>query len=254
MNNDDDNHVKSSGEGKANHSASSLVGLGKDVVALLRDSALCFLALLLLVFPTTFNTMLSNAGFEEGSFVGFKWKPKLLQSDAALKDAQAIITDLREQNDKISKALADAQTKLNDPALKEQLTKIVEENKQLTAASSKVEDSVASSIALNAALVDKVQTAAGTNNKWGVVFSGDATIDAAKYEVGVIAPKLGIPNASIFFRQGSYRAVAVVDSKAEAERVLSKARGRRADAYIVSMSTWCPSNTEKSDYRQCLSP
>lgn len=52
--------------------------------------------------------MLSDAGFEEGNLVGFKWKPKLLNSDAALKEAQALIVDLREQNNNMSKALADA--------------------------------------------------------------------------------------------------------------------------------------------------
>jgi hypothetical protein len=254
MNSDDNSDVKNGAEDKAKNSASKVVALGKDFVALLRDLALFILALLLLFFPTTFNSMLSNAGFEEGSFVGFKWKPKLLNSDAALKDAQTLITDLKEQNDKLSKALGDAQSKFNDPALNEQYAKLEEANKQLNVASSKVENSVASTIASNAPLVEKVQNAVDTNTKWGVIFSGDATLDAAKYEVETAAPKLGIPNASIYFRQGSYRSVSVVDSKPEAELVLPKAKQRRADAYIVEMSKWCPNSTEKTDYRECISP
>jgi hypothetical protein len=254
MNTDDKSGVKNGAKDKAKNSASNFVALGKDLVALLRDLALFVLALLLLVFPTTFNTVLSNAGFEEGSFVGFKWKPKLLNSDAALKEAQALITDLREQNDKMSKALGDAQSKLNDPAFKEQLAKLEEANKQLNVASSKVEDSVASTIASNAPLVEKVQNAVDTNTKWGVVFSGDATLDGAKYEVETIAPKLRIPNASIYFRQGSYRSVSVVNNRPEAEQVLPKAKQRRADAYIVNMSNWCPNSNEKNGYRECVSP
>lgn len=246
--------VKGEAGGKAERSAPKIVALGKDLVALLRDLALFILALLLLFFPTRFNAILSDAGFEEGSFVGFKWKPKLLNADAALKEAQALITDLRDQNGKLSTALGDAQNKLNDPALKEQFAKLEEANKQLDVASTKVEDSVSSTIASNAPLVEKVQSGVGTAAKWGVVFSGDATLDAAKYEVETVAPKLGIPNASIYFRQGSYRSVSVVDSRAEAEQVLPKARQRRADAYLVSMSSWCPNSTEKNGYRECVSP
>lgn len=176
------------------------------------------------------------------------------ESLAALKEAQALITDLREQNDKMSKALADAQSTFNDPALKERFAKLEETNKQLNVTSSKVENSVASSIASNASLVEKVQDAVDTNTMWVVVFSGDPTLDAAKYEVDTVAPKLGIPNASIYFRQGSYRGVSVVGSKSEAEQILPKAKQRRADAYIVNMSNWCPNSNEKSGYRECVSP
>jgi len=254
MSADDKSEVKNGAEDKTKKSASKFVVFGKDLVALLRDLVLFILALLLLFFPTTFNSVLSNAGFEEGSFVGFKWKPKLLNSDATLKEAQALIIDLREQNDKMSKALADAQGKCNDPALKEQFAKLEETNKQLNVNSSKVENSVASTIASNAPLVEKVQNEVDTNTKWGVVFSGDAKLDVAKYEIETIAPKLGIPNASIYFRQGSYRSVSVVNSRLEAQQVLPKARQRRADAYIVNMSNWCPKSNEKNGYRECLSP
>ncbi|HVG21192.1 MAG TPA: hypothetical protein VNI02_19245 [Blastocatellia bacterium] len=254
MSADDKSNVNNGAEEKGKKSASKFVALGKDLVALLRDLVLFILALLLLFFPAKFNSVLSNAGFEEGSFVGFKWKPKLLDSDAALKEAQVLITDLREQNENMSKALADAQSKLNDPALKDKLAKLEEANKQLNIASSKVENSVASTIASNAPLVERVQNEVDTNTKWGVVFSGDATLDAARYEVETVAPKLGIPNVSIYFRKGSYRSVSVVDSRLEAQQVLPKAKQRRADAYIVNMSNWCPNINEKNGYRECTSP
>lgn len=254
MSTNDKSDVENAAGETVGNVTSKFVVLGKDLVALLRDLALFVLALLLLFFPTTFNSVLSSAGFEEGSFVGFKWKPKLLSSDAALKEAQAMITDLREQNDKMSKALAETQGKLNDPVLADQFAKLEETNKQLNVASTKVENSVASTIASNAPLVERVQNAVDTNIKWGVVFSGDSKLDAAKYEVETVAPKLGIPNASIYFRQGSYRGVSVVGSKQEAEQVLPKAKQRRSDAYIVSMFNWCPNSNEKSGYRECESP
>jgi seryl-tRNA synthetase len=246
MNNDNKNGDKNPG--------SNLVSLGKDLVALLRDFTLFALAFLLLLFPKAFNTVLVNAGFEEGSIVGFKWKSKLIESDAALKEAQATITDLRSQLDKMSQTLTDAHAKLNDPSLKDQISKLDEENKQLKTASSSVEASVAATIASNASLVEKAHDATSSNTVWGVVFGGDAKLDVAKYEVEVTAPKLGLPNASVYFRQGYYRSVSVVGNRSDAERVRYAATKKRPDAYVVDMSTWCPRNNEKPGYRECLSP
>ena len=231
---------------------STLIGVGKDAVALLRDLALFVLALLLLIFPGTFNGVLTKAGFEEGSLVGFKWKSKLVESDATLKEARTTITDLKAQLDKSSQALAEAQAKLNDSSFKDSLAKLEEENKKLNAASAEVEVSIANTIASNAPLVEKAQTNVSSNAGWGVVFSGDATLDKARYEVTVVAPRLGIPNASVYFRQNSYRSVSVVESRTEAEQILPKAKQRRADAYIVNLSTWCPEAADKDGYHECV--
>ena len=232
-----------------------LISSGKDLVALLRDSALFILAFLLLVFPGSFNSLLTRAGFEEGSLVGFKWKSKLVESDAALKEARSTITDLKTQLDKTSQALTEAQTKLNDPALTEKLAKLQEENKQVNASSSRVETSVSNTIAANATLVEKAQTSVSNSGSWGVIFSGDTTIGDAKYEAQTVAPKYGIPNPTIFLdRNGSYRVVSVVESRSQADQILPKARQRRADAYIVNMSNWCPTSTDKGEYRECVVP
>src|SRR6266700_4918387 len=162
-------------ESGSDYSPAGLVSLGKNLLALLRDAALFVLALLLLVFPTSFNTVLTNAGFEEGSLAGFKWRGKLVASDSALKDAQATITKLKEQVDKSSQALHNAEAKVNDPVVKAELNKTEMENKQLDTASSKVQESVNTTINNSAPLVEKAQTSVSTNGPWGVVFSGDTT-------------------------------------------------------------------------------
>jgi hypothetical protein len=233
---------------------SEFVTLGKDLVALFRDSSLFVVALLLFFFPAKLNTVLTEAGFEEGSLIGLKWKAKLVDSDAALKEARATIIDLKTQLDKTSQALVDAQAKLNDPSLKERLGRLEAENKQLDAASAKVADSVTSAIYQNAAVIEKALSSVSSNTNWGVIYGGDTALDKARYEKDVIAPKLGIHDVTIFFRQGYYRSVSVVGSRPQAEQALSKAKLRRADAYIVDMSKWCPNSAEKNGYRECTAP
>jgi hypothetical protein len=225
----------------------------KDVVSLLRDTFLLVLVVLLLAFPTTFNDLLVNAGFEEGSIVGFKWKAKLVDSDQALKEAQANITDLTTQNETLSKALADAQARTNDPAEKLRLADFEQENKKIKQASEKVEANVQVTIASNAALVEKAQTATSTNVQWGVVYGGDTNLDAAKHEVTAVAQKYGLTNASIFFRQASFRSVATASDRTEAEQLLFKAKTRRNDAYIVNLNKWCPRTVDKIEYAECIS-
>ena len=232
-------------------SFSEIVTVGKDSVSMIRDLFLLLLALLLVAFPSTFNNLLMSAGFEEGSFAGLKWKAKLDASSSSLNDARMTINDLKKHVDETTNALAEAQTKLNDPALKDKLNKIEEQGRELDAVSSKVVESVNHTISSNAQYVEKAQNSVDTDAKWGVVYSGDATPDLAKYEVTNVAKMYEIPNPTIYLRQGFYRSVAVVDNRAEAEQVLPRARKRRPDAYIVNMSSWCPNAGKPDDYMEC---
>ena len=90
--------------------------------------------------------------------------------------------------------------------------------------------------------------------KWGVIFGGDSQLEDAEYETKEIAPKLGIPNAGIFLRQGSFRSVSLVDSQELAKEVLLKAKSRREDAYIVDMTNWCSAPIVKKGYAKCSNP
>jgi len=131
------------------------VGVGKDFVSLLRDGALLFLAVLLVVFPGRLNSILVDAGFEEGSIVGFKWKSKLIDSNRALEEAQATISTLQSKNDELLKALTEANAKANDPKLLERLAKLETENRNVKNTTEKVQTVVSQTIESNTPLVEK---------------------------------------------------------------------------------------------------
>jgi tetratricopeptide (TPR) repeat protein len=137
-----------------------LVSVGKDIVTLLRDASVLLLAGLLICFPNRFNSILVQAGFEEGSIVGFKWKSKLVESDAALREAQEAITDLQAKNDEMVKALAEANSKVIDPSLRERVAKLDKENDHLKITAQQVQKTVAQTIASNAPLVEKARSMA----------------------------------------------------------------------------------------------
>jgi hypothetical protein len=228
----------------------SPLNMWKDLVTLLRDGLLLLIGVLLVLWPSQFSELLVRAGFEEGSVVGFKWKGKLVDTDQALKEANATITDLRTQNEKLAKELSTAQPKSDDPAAKERIAKLQQDNRKLNEAANQVESKAQVTIAANAALVEKAQVAAG-NTRWAVVYGGDTKLDEARYEVTTVAKKLGLPNSAVYLRQGSYRSVTVAETREEAEQALFKAKNRRSDAYIVNMSKWCPKTSPKDGYFEC---
>jgi hypothetical protein len=163
---------------------STSVSLGKDLVSLLRDGAIFVLALLLIVFPLQFNSILVNAGFEEGSLVGFKWKSSLVEADKALKDAQVTISDLQSKNDELAKALGDANAKLKDPTLMARGEKLQDENSRLKEETLQVQTTVSNAIESNSPLVAKALSST----------DGRTTSPRSKSDFSVGLQTLGVPD------------------------------------------------------------
>lgn len=237
-------------ESKGSFGLDRLISLGKDLVVLLRDLALLILAVLLLLFPSTFNDLLVRAGFEEGSIVGFKWKANLLQADEALKNAQGTIAGLKVQLDKTTKTLGEIQAQTNKASVRSSVRKLEEENRLLLGASNKVEAAVKSSIDANVSFVEKAQSLINASGGWGVVLGSDVTLPAAQDEIKR-AVKHKIASAQIYHRQGYYVSIAVTDSRSAAQDYLKTAKTFRPDAYITSMGTWCRNPQAREGYTEC---
>jgi hypothetical protein len=149
-------------EGVSSNQANLLasgVAIAKDVFALLRDFALFSVAILLLVFPATFNSVLTNAGFEEGSFAGLKWKRQFYDTDTALRTAQDTITSLQAQNWELLKAIAESKAGTPDLKRQDELAKLQSASRATTEAAKQVQASVGATLAANDPLVEKARAA-----------------------------------------------------------------------------------------------
>lgn len=236
-------------------SLSSMVSTGKDAVALLRDAALLFLAVLLLGWPETFNATLVKAGFDSGSIVGLQWKAKVSQQDKELVAAQAVIEDLKAQNANLEQALKEAKSQVADVELKKRIVELASVNELVLPAASQVQSSLRQSIAANTEFVQQYQVASPTSaESWAVVFGGDATLPEARHETETVARKLGINNAGIYYRQGSYRSVVVAVDRGQANQLLNVLKRVKGDAYLVNMSTWCPRAEARNGFQECAAP
>jgi hypothetical protein len=244
-----------------NSNRSSLSGFaatGKDLVAMLRDAVLLLVAVLLVVLllarPESINSILKRAGFHKANIAGLEWEANLTQVDGTLLETQATISDLKDQNAKLIKALNELKPATGDPEAQANIASLEQRNTQLVADAAQVQTSVASSISANAALLQGIQAATGAVVNWGVVYGGDRDIEAAKYETGPVAKKYGLTNTAIYHRQGSYRSVATTSDRVQATELLQKAKGRRNDAYLVNMSSWCPNPIPRDGYSECVAP
>jgi hypothetical protein len=94
-----------------------------------------------------------------------------------------------------------------------------------------------------------VRQVAGSSS-WAIVLGGDRTLAEAQAEARAFG-QLGLPNTTIYLRQGSYRTVAAFGGREEAVRALEIARQRRKDAYVVDLSRWCSARTPLAGYLGC---
>lgn len=151
---------------------SRVIAVGKDLVALLRDSTIFVLTVLLIVFPSKFNSILVAAGFEEGSFVGLKWKSNLEVTNEALDQANEQITVLQTKNDELVKALETAKVELAEvnngensrAEFTQKIAELEKQNEQLKSDTQKIQSSVSKRVKSNIDFMKVTQQRTGKSD------------------------------------------------------------------------------------------
>jgi hypothetical protein len=82
---------------------------------------------------------------------------------------------------------------------------------------------------------------------WGIIFGGDVSRRDAQDE---IARAKGAPDLAIYRKQGSYRSVAVFDSRSAADDWLPRLKKINPGAYVVVLDRWCQNPEERDRNEQ----
>jgi len=227
------------------------------ILDLLKSGISSGLLVLFLVYPAGIWFLLGRAGLdlEEINVFGSKVKKKAAESTVelsnALKDAQISNEILKKNlsaakvsmivvNDCFSSAEKLA-TCARDKDLLEQLVQQQSEISQAKANAQKSITAIEKTLSTNAKSINAAEKlVAPQDGRWGIVFGGDTSEDAARDEIKRAQTK-NVSSLAIYFRQGSYRSVAMFGNKEEATRALGSLRGINAGAYVVELTTWCPS-------------
>jgi len=223
----------------------------KEVFVFLRNLFVVFVLLTLFFRPDMIRDKLNRLGVTRGTVAGMEFETGLNATDAALKETRMSNSALRAELDSSNNLLLRTRAHISDPDLKRAIDTANVVIAGLLAASRKSEGAVTQTIRKNAQLVTEAQANVNGGGQWGVVFGADALLKDALYEQNTVAPKIKLKQVKIFLRDGYYRSVAIAESRAEAEEMLVKAKQRRPDAYIVTMSTWCTVAGETDGYYRC---
>ncbi len=120
----------------AGSALNSIIGTGKDLVALVRDLLLLWLAVFLIASPGGFNSFMVKAGVQSADIGGINWKAQAADSNQTLQDQQGVISKLQEKSDELLNTLTALKPQV--PSIGDRLTKLQQDNNQLKAESKRV--------------------------------------------------------------------------------------------------------------------
>jgi hypothetical protein len=98
-----------------------------------------------------------------------------------------------------------------------------------------------------AVLQESLTRVASRPSSWGIIFGGDVSRRDAQDE---IARAKGAPDLAIYRKQGSYRSVAVFDTRAAADDWLPRLKTINPGAYVVGLDRWCQNPEERDRNEQ----
>jgi hypothetical protein len=143
---------------------SRIVNAVKDVLGVAREALLVVLFLLLLLWPSGFNSILVNAGFTKGSVMGFEWE-KLKASTEQAKGAGDAITQIQDRLQGLERSLEGA-TGPGTDALRAQVRELVQDTQ-------KADQATKSSLITQQRLIAQASPAAVDTSGW--IYAGKTT-------------------------------------------------------------------------------
>lgn len=102
--------------------------------------------------------ILTNAGFEEGSFAGLKWKRSLVDTDNQLRVAQEAIIRLRSTNSDLTQALSQQSGAKGS----KKTADLTAESRKVSETAEQVQNSLALTLQNNSSLVDRARISLAT--------------------------------------------------------------------------------------------
>ena len=180
----------SNGGPKAKWITAERIDAARQIMALVRDASILLLALFFLLLPRTFNRILTDAGFDRGSFMGMEWRNQLQQSNAALADADQAISDVQVRTASMATSLKKLEENATDPEQKQKITALAKENTKLAETTTNMQATVAQALQANAPLVAQLDVVPPDANRPSDYLVGLQTLGLTDAERQALNAKL----------------------------------------------------------------
>ena len=226
------------------------VDLVKSFFDILKQGAIVTVIVCLFASPATIGLALDKMGLHEADLWGFKWKRRLVETDAELVAVRASLAELERQlklaDETIghqSHLLVSEGAQLSNRTSIENFNSVVaaaqtirSQNAAAITLADKVSSAVQDTISANAPLVARAEEQAGAAPQWAVVAGGDPTEAGARDELAR-ARTAGYSDTKLFRRIGSFRTVIAFPIAQQQTAHLPMSSRRCGDAMPTS-STW----------------
>jgi hypothetical protein len=223
-----------------------ILATSRSALALVRESAIILLILVVLIWPDALQNVLKKAGFNELDLGFLKWQKEIEAAQQEVKDANQILAQVQKE---ISDATESIETIKNTTDLKPETraeinklsVKLDESNKATTMARGNLQQN----IAVQSRFMNEFQQVAPVEEgPWGILVGADKDEESAKHELEKFRRR-GFENIQIYIKSGWYRTVIVFEDHGGAEEQLNRIIELSESAYIINLSSWCPSSIEK---------
>ena len=226
------------------------VEFAQNVLNLLKSCVVPLLFVTILIWPGTFEWILSRFGIHEWEFGGFKGKTTLIDVAQRLRDQEDISRDLTTRLETARALLARAGDERpsgspppnSSTGYPEEIRKFLAATQLALARSSSTQEATSATLTMVAPAVIAAQSALHGAGGWAIVFSGDTTSADADKELEAVR-QLGIGSPQLYLRQKWYRGIVTFATQTAAQRNLAKVQnlgGHFKNAYVVNLSSWCP--------------
>ncbi len=218
------------------------VSATKDSLGIVRELVLIAVLLLLLLAPAAVSKRLTDAGFVKANIAGFEWQQQVEQSVQQTGEARQQIEYIGQKIDSVRAELLTLAADV-DGAATQQMHRLAAELDSLVGITNVARRDLRQSFQTQQSLLRQVNAsmrAQEAPGAWGVVVSGDRSMEHAEHELRR-ARALGYTDALLYDRSDWLRTVVPFPTKAEAEAALPLIRNRLNDtAYPVLLDDWCP--------------
>jgi len=218
----------------------------RSVLALIRESSIIILILVVLLWPDALQNVLKRAGFSELDLGFLKWQKEI---EAAQQDAQDANQILAQVQKDISDTKESIETIKNTPDLKpetrEEINKLSLKLDESYKATTLARGNLQQNIAVQGRIINEYQQNAPVEKgPWAILVGADKDEESARHELEKFHRR-GFENTQIYVKSGWYRTIVVFEDHGVAEEQLGVIKEIAESAYIINLSTWCPRSIEK---------
>jgi len=218
----------------------------RSVLALIRESAIILLIVIIIIWPDALTGVLKKAGFSELDLGFLKWQKEIEAAQQDAQDANQILAQVQKELSETKESIETIKNTADlKPETREEINKLTVKLDESSKATNLVRGNLQQNIAVQRKIMNEFEHVAPVEEgPWAIIVGADKSEESARHELEKFRGK-GFENVQIIIKSGWYRTIIVFDDPGMAEEQLEKIKESAEEAFIINLPSWCPRSIEK---------